>query len=87
MSTHSPQLLCPIIPLCNPGAPAVPNRMQEEVAPDESTGSAVATGEKKSSWKSITHATAKLLRGVRDPADAFGPLKSLAGGLYLNLED
>ena len=44
--------------------------------------------EKKSGWKSTAFATAKLLlRGVRDSADAFGPLKSVAGGLCFVLEN
>ena len=43
---------------------------------------------KKSDWKSTTFATAKLLlRGVRDSADAFGPLKSVVGGLCFILEN
>ena len=47
-----------------------------------------ATDEKKSNWKSTAFATAKLLlRGVRDSADAFGPLKSAAGGLCFILEN
>ena len=45
-------------------------------------------GEKKSNWKSTAPASAKLLlRGVRDSADAFGPLKSVVGGLYFILEN
>ena len=48
-------------------------------------GSAV---DKKSDWKSTAFATAKLLlRGVRDSADAFGPLKSVVGGLCFILEN
>jgi len=39
-------------------------------------------------WISNAFATAKLLlRGVRDSADAFGPLKSVAGGLCFILEN
>ena len=42
----------------------------------------------KSNWKSTAFATAGLfLRGVRDSADAFGPLKSVAGGLCFILEN
>jgi hypothetical protein len=49
--------------------------------------SAVAD-EKKSDWKSTASASAKLLlRGVRDSADAFPPLKSVAGGLFFILEN
>ena len=39
-------------------------------------------------WKSTISATAKLLLcGVRDSADAFGPLKSVAGGLCFIMEN
>ena len=48
----------------------------------------VAADETKSNWKSTASATAKLLlRGVRDSADAFGPLRSVAGGLCFILEN
>ena len=54
----------------------------------ESHGPSVAPGENKSEWKSTMSASAKLLlRGVRDSADAFGPLKSIAGGLCFILEN
>jgi len=44
--------------------------------------------ENKSDWKSTASASAKLLlRGVRDSADAFPPLKSVAGGLYFILNN
>ena len=47
-----------------------------------------STVNKKSDWKSTAFATAKLLlRGVRDSADAFGPLKSVVGGLCFILEN
>ena len=47
-----------------------------------------AVDETTSNWKSTASATAKLLlRGVRDTADAFGPLKSVAGGLCFILEN
>ena len=46
------------------------------------------TDKKKSNLKSAAAATAKLLlRGVRDTADAFGPLKSVVGGLCFILEN
>ena len=42
----------------------------------------------KSGWKSTASSSAKLLLcGVRDSADAFGPLKSVAGGLCFILEN
>ena len=48
---------------------------------DESVGPSAAVDENKSGWKSTASSSAKwLLRGVRDSADAFGPLKSVAGG-------
>ena len=44
--------------------------------------------ENKSGWKSTASSSAKLLlRGVRDSADAFGPLKSVAGGLCFILDN
>jgi len=47
-----------------------------------------AADENGSNWKSTASATAKLfLRGVNDSADAFGPLKSVAGGLCFILEN
>ena len=47
-----------------------------------------AAADKKSNWKSTASATAKLfLRGVRDSADAFGPLKSVASGLCFVLDN
>ena len=53
-----------------------------------SVGLSAAADENKSDWKSTASASAKLvLRGVRDSADAFGPLKSVAGGLCFILEN
>ena len=47
-----------------------------------------AAADKKADWKSTAYATAKLLLyGVRDAADALGPLKSVAGGLCFILEN
>jgi hypothetical protein len=58
------------------------------VPPDESAEPSAAADEKKSNWKSTASATAKLLlRGVRDSADAFGPLKAVAGGLCFVLDN
>ena len=49
--------------------------------------SAVAV-ENRPDWKSTASSSAKLvLRAVRDSADAFGPLKSVAGGLCFILEN
>ena len=86
--TVSPRLLCLIIPLCNADASAVPGHTQKDLSPDENAESNAAASEKKSNWKSTAYASAKLLlRGVRDSADAFGPLKSVAGGLCFILEN
>ena len=55
---------------------------------NESVESDAAADENGSDWKSIVSSTAKsLLRGVRDSADAFPPLKSVAGGLCFILEN
>ena len=67
--------------------PALREDVPREVLPDKNAELETAS-EKKSSWKSTAFATAKLLlRGVRDSADAFGPLKSVAGGLCFILEN
>ena len=51
-------------------------------------GPSAAADKNKSDWKSTVSASAKLLLyGVRDSADAFGPLKSVAGGLCFILEN
>ena len=55
---------------------------------DKSGEPSAAVDGTKSNWKSTASATAKLLlRGVRDSADAFGPLKSVAGGLCFILDN
>ena len=72
-------------PTDNVGISIVPDHVPATFHHDES---GVAVNEKKSNWKSTASATAKLLlRGVRDSADAFGPLKSVAGGLCFILEN
>ena len=84
----STQQLCLITLLDNATTAAVPDRVQEDPRPDENAKPSAAANEKKSSWKSTALATAKLLLcGVRDSADAFGPLKSVAGGLCFILEN
>ena len=66
---------------------AAPDHAPEDIHPGENTKPSAATNEKKSDWKSTASATAKLiLRGVRDSSDAFGPLKSVVGGLCFILE-
>ena len=60
----------------------------ETNAGDESVGPSATVDENRPGWKSTASASAKLLlRGVRDTADAFGPLKSVAGGLCFILEN
>ena len=84
----SPQQLRLITLSDNTDTPAVQGHVQGDPRPDESAELSAVTNEKKSSWKSTAFATAKLLlRGVRDSADAFGPLKSVAGGLCFILEN
>ena len=55
---------------------------------DKSVGPGTSADENKTDWGSTVSASAKLLlRGVRDSAGAFGPLKSVAGGLCFILEN
>lgn len=58
------------------------------VSVDERGEPGVIADGRKSDWRSTASVTAKLLlRGVRDTADVFGPLKSVAGGLCFILEN
>jgi len=67
---------------------AVSDHVPATLDHDENGEPSAATDENKSNWKSTTFAAAGLLlRGVRDSADAFGPLKSAAGGLCFILEN
>ena len=75
-----------IVSSANIVTPAVPDPVREILHPSENEPN--TTDKSKSNWKSTASATAKLfLRGVRDSADAFGPLKSVAGGLCFILEN
>ena len=75
-----------IVSSANTGTSAIPNPAQEALHPNKSEPN--TTDEKKSDWKSTASATAKLLlRGVNESADAFGPLKSVTGGLCFILEN
>ena len=86
--TFSPRRRCLISLLDSADTPAIPDHVQDNPRPDENAEPSAVPNEKKSSWKFTTFATAKLLlRGVRDSADAFGPLKSVAGGLCFILEN
>ena len=66
-------------------------REQEGGGPNtenENVGGSGAADENRPDWKSTASSSAKLvLRAVRDSADAFGPLKSVAGGLCFILEN
>ena len=65
-----------------------PDHGPEDIRPSENTEPCAAADEKKSDWKSTASASGKLiLRVVRDSADAFPPLKSVAGGLCFILEN
>ena len=60
----------------------------EPNADDEKVEPSVAPDKNRPDWGSTASASAKLLlRGVRDSADAFGPLKAVAGGLCFILEN
>ena len=60
----------------------------EPGADDESVGPTAAADESASDWTTTATASAKLLlRGVSSSSDAFGPLKSVAGGLCFILEN
>ena len=62
--------------------------MAQDLRLNEDPETSAVANENKSSWKSTAFSSAKLLlRGVRDAADAFGPLKSVAGGLCFILEN
>ena len=72
----------------NVGPAHVPDPTSKYLHPEVSAEPGTAADDKKPNWKTTVSATAKLLlRGVRDSADAFGPLKSVAGGLCFILEN
>ena len=63
-------------------------RKGDQPVTDGSETSGSVPGPDGSDWKATVSASAKLLlRGVRDSADAFGPLKSVAGDLCVILEN
>ena len=75
---YSSQLVYLIVPSDNTDTPAVPDHVPEDLHSNESAEPNTAANEKKPGWRPTASATAKLvLRGVRDAADAFGPLKSV----------
>ena len=60
----------------------------ESNAGNGSVGLSAAVNENESGWKATASASAKLLlRGVSSSSEAFGPLKSVAGGLCFILEN
>jgi len=72
----------------NVGTSTVADHVPAALHHDKSGEPSATADETKLNWKSTVSATAKLLlRGVRDSADAFGPLKSVAGGLCFILEN
>ena len=67
------------------------SREQEGSGPnaeDKNVGTNAAVDKNRLDWGSTASSSAKLMfRAVRDSADAFGPLKSVAGGLCFILEN
>ena len=64
---------------------AVPDHVQRVLSTNEK---APGSTDENTSWTSTASAAAKLiLRGVKESADAFGPLKAVAGGLCFILEN
>ena len=84
MCTLSFRLLPLIIPSDNVDTSTVPEHVPETLHPDNRVE---PSADNKLDRRSDVPATAKLLRGVRDSMNAFGPLKSVAGGLCLILEN
>ena len=67
---------------------AVPDPAPAVVPSNDGTGTSDAKEEGKSDWKSNAFTTAKLLlRAVSSASDAFGPLKSVSGGLCFILDN
>ena len=87
--TFSFQLLYLIVSSDNADVSPVPDHTSEaEVRSTKGAEPNAAVNENKRDWKSTASETAKLLlRGVRDSADAFPPLKSAAGGLCFLLDN
>ena len=89
----SEERIGPSDPLPRPGTPVATGgdcerEGDEPNVDDEGVESSAVPDENKSDWGFTASASAKLLlRGVRDSADAFGPLKSVAGGLCFILEN
>lgn len=83
--------LISVLPLIGPqdnvGSPAIPDQVQDGPSPNQNKLSAM-DGEKFKRWRSAASTTAKLLlRGTKESADAFPPLKSVVGGLCFILDN
>jgi len=79
----SVQSLPLIVSLDNVEGPVAPDQVQEAVSPNQSEPNAAD----ESKWKTASATAKLLLRGVKESADAFPPLKSVAGGLCFILEN
>ena len=66
---------------------ALPDYGLDVVRPDEILGPSAPVDEKKSSYRSTASATAELLRGVRDSAGAFGPLRTIARSFCIIIDN
>ena len=76
------------VPSDNTGTFTAPYHPPEALCPDKSAEPSAAVGNDKLDWGSTASSTAKLLlRWARDSADAFGPLKSVAGSLCFILQN
>jgi len=82
-------LLFELLPLTIPSdTSTIPDHVPGALHPSGNSGFGVTSAKNRLDWKSTASATAKLLlRGVRDSADAFGPLKSVTGSLCFILEN
>ena len=80
-----------VLPLIGPpdgmDSSAVPDPVHDVPGPNQGKLN-VTDGNKLKQWGSTASATAKLLlRGVKESADAFPPLKSVVGGLCFILDN
>ena len=76
------------LPQLEPRVSTGDDREQGGDGPDTENENAGVSAVNRPDWKSTASSSAKLvLRAVRDSADAFGPLKSVAGGLCFILEN
>ena len=77
-------LLLLIVPSGGPGTSTQPDHVPEDIHPNKSVEPSVTAGKNESKPGSPT---AKLLCGVRDSMNAFGPLRSIARALCFILEN